>query len=503
MPHGINFGFAHANLQELKPNHNKMLRYQHLPLILIIAISYTLQGCVTNPVTGRTNLMLMSKEQEIAMGRDADPQIVAEFGLYEDEKLQQLIDRKGQEMAAISHRPDLNYEFKIVDSPVVNAFAVPGGYVYFTRGIMAHFNNEAEFAGVLGHEIGHIAARHSAQQYSKSMIAELGLAVGSALSDEFRQFSDLASQGVGLLFLKYSRDHERQSDKLGVEYSIKTGYNAHKMAEFFKTLDRMQGSRETGTLPEFLSSHPLPANRYKRVLELADEFQAELNATNLEVNRDRYLELIDGLVYGADPKQGYVAEGVFYHPVMKFRFPIPAQWQVNNTPSQVQMAPPNGEAILILGIGQGSSPQEAASNFAQQNQLQVIDTYNTQINGFQAVELFADQQQQNEVIRLGCYFIAYGGTIFQFVGVSRQKDFNQLLPVFNATARSFAQLTDPARINVQPERIRVREVGRSATLESALRNLGVPQDRLQEVAIVNSMMLDQQIAAGTKIKVIE
>src|SRR5690606_30412708 len=136
-------------------------------LLIMILLA---DSCAKNPVTGKNELMLLSKEQEIAMGKQSDPDIVAFFGIYQDEKLQNFIDVKGEAMAAVSHRPDLPYEFKIVDSPVVNAFAVPGGYVYFTRGIMAHFNNEAEFAGVLGHEIGHITARHSAKQYSNAML---------------------------------------------------------------------------------------------------------------------------------------------------------------------------------------------------------------------------------------------------------------------------------------------------------------------------------------------
>ena len=134
-------------------------------LISFLAASvFAFNNCARNPVTGKRQVVLMSEEQEIAMGKEADPQIVAQFGLYQDQALQAFITEKGKAMAAISHRPNLNYEFKIVDSEVLNAFAVPGGYVYFTRGIMAHFNNEAEFAGVLGHEIGHIAARHSVEQ---------------------------------------------------------------------------------------------------------------------------------------------------------------------------------------------------------------------------------------------------------------------------------------------------------------------------------------------------
>jgi predicted Zn-dependent protease len=169
----------------------------------------------------------MSEAQEIAMGKEADPQIVAQMGLYDNKELQAFITEKGKQMAAASHRPNLNYEFKIVDSDVLNAFAVPGGYVYFTRGIMAHFNNEAEFAGVLGHEIGHITARHSVAQQRNALLGQLGIIAGMVVSPEFGRFAETASQGLGLLFLKFGRDAERESDKLGVEYSSKIGYDAN------------------------------------------------------------------------------------------------------------------------------------------------------------------------------------------------------------------------------------------------------------------------------------
>ena len=218
------------------------MRKQYLVYFFILVL-LLFNSCSKNPVTGKNQFMLLSKSQEIAMGKQSDPDIVNFFGIYEDPTLQKFIKEKGEQMVAVSHRKGLDYEFKIVDSPVVNAFAVPGGYVYFTRGIMAHFNNEAEFAGVLGHEIGHITARHSAQQYSQSMLAQVGLVVGMVISPEFAQFADIAQSGVQLLFLKFGRDHERQSDKLGVEYSTKIGYDAQEMADFFQTLDRIGTGR--------------------------------------------------------------------------------------------------------------------------------------------------------------------------------------------------------------------------------------------------------------------
>ena len=259
-------------------------------------------------------------------------------------------------MAVISHRPNLGYQFRVLDSPVVNAFAVPGGFVYFTRGIMAHFNNEAEFAGVLGHEIGHITARHSAQQYSNQVLAQLGLVIGMAVSEDFARFGDLASQGLGLLFLKFSRDHESQSDELGVEYSSKIGYDAHQMADFFQTIDRLSGGNNGG-IPTFLSTHPNPADRNKKVHELATKWQQSSNVTpaNLKVNRDGYLRMIDGIVYGEDPRQGYVESNIFYHPELKFQFPVPQEWQLQNMASQVQMAPKDGKALMFMTLANEKS----------------------------------------------------------------------------------------------------------------------------------------------------
>ncbi len=284
--------------------------------IILTLVVFVLSSCSRNPVTGKKELILMSEGQEINMGKSYDPQVTASYGIYEDERLQAFITKKGKEMAAISHRPHLPYEFKVVDSPVVNAFAVPGGFVYFTRGIMAHFNNEAEFAGVLGHEIGHITARHSAKQYSNQMLGQVLFIGGLIVSEDFRSFADIANQGMGLLFLKFGRDNESESDMLGVDYSSQIGYDAKEMADFFNTLKRM---RDDGgqSIPTFLSTHPDPADRYNKVKQMANDKQSENPNKQYKVNRDSYLKMIDGIVYGEDPRQGYVENNVFYHPEPK------------------------------------------------------------------------------------------------------------------------------------------------------------------------------------------
>ena len=469
-----------------------------------------LDSCAKNPVTGKSDFMLMSKGQEVAMGQQSDPEIVGFFGLYENEPIQRFINQKGQEMVAVSHRKDLKYEFKIVDSPVVNAFAVPGGFVYFTRGIMAHFNNEAEFAGVLGHEIGHITARHSAKQYSNAMLGQIGLIAGSVISPEFAQYADVASQGLQVLFLKFGRDAESQSDKLGVEYSTKIGYDAQEMAGFFKTLDRMrpEGGEE---VPTFLSTHPDPADREVKVAKLAADWQRKVKDTKLEVNRDSYLKMIDGLVYGEDPKQGFVENNVFYHPVLKFQFSIPALWTVQNTPQQVQMAPKDGRAAMMLTLAQGNSLEAAAQGVLEKNQLKLMDSKKETVNGLPAIILIADQQaqqqqqqqQQQPLLRTLMYFIQYGDNIYNLIGLSTQQDFNSYMQLFQSTMGTFSVLTDQSKINKQPERVRIKTVPQNSTLAQAFSSFRVDQKRMEELAILNGMELNDQVTRGMLIKVIE
>ena len=464
-------------------------------------------NCARNPVTGKKQVVLMSEAQEIAMGKDADPQIVAQYGLYKDDALQAFITQKGKEMAAISHRPNLDYQFKIVDSDVLNAFAVPGGYVYFTRGIMAHFNNEAEFAGVLGHEIGHIAARHSVEQQRNVILGQVGLIAGMILSPELAQFGEAASQGLGLLFLKFGRDAERESDKLGVEYSSKIGYDAQYMAGFFNTLERKGAESGAAELPDFLSTHPNPGERNTSVAKLATEWKQKLNLVNPKVNRNEYLKRIEGLIYGEDPKQGFLENNVFYHPDLKLQFSIPQNWAYQNTPQSVQLASKDGKAMMMLMSAQGTSLRDAASTAMQQYKLQVMDSREININGLPAIAVVADplqqQQQQAAPIRTLSYFIQHGTNIYHLIGVSGVNDFNAYFPSFESSMKSFKELTDVSKINKKADRIRIKNVRQDGTLEQALRSYNVQEKRLQELAILNGKLLTDRVTAGTLIKVIE
>ncbi len=469
----------------------------------LILFTLIFGSCAQNPVTGKKEFMLMTEEQEISLGAEADPDIVKQYGVYNHPVLQKFVEDNGRRMAALSHRPGLNYQFRILDSPVVNAFALPGGYVYFTRGILAHFNNEAEFAGVLGHELGHITARHSAKQYSKQVITELLILGGMMVSEEFRRFSDVAQQGAGLLFLKFSRDNETESDELGVSYSTKAGYDAREMAGFFKTLEKL--GAESGSIPTFLSTHPDPGDRFTKVGKLADQARLESGNQDLKVNRNDYLSIINGVVYGDDPKQGFVDDGVFYHPVMRFRFDIPKGWNVQNMPSQVQLAPANGKAMLAMSMAEGKSLEAARDKAVADNKLTVIQSSETTVHGLRALRVLSEipaESSQSTSLKVLTYFIALDESIFKFHGLSSLTDFSSFESEMAASMTSFMRLTDPSKLNRQPMTIRIVEARESASLQKVLEKYQMPEKRWKELVLLNGLELSDMVEKGTSVKIL-
>lgn len=489
-------------------------------LFFFISI-FGLMSCSVNPVTGKKQLNFMPESQELAIGKESDPAVIAQFGLYPNDTLQKFIKEKGNLMASKSHRPNLPFEFRILDSDVINAFAVPGGYVYFTRGIMAHFNNEAQFAGVLGHEIGHITARHSSQQYTKQMLTQIAFMGGMIFSEKFRNISEQAMQGMQLLFLKFSRDDESESDVLGVKYSSAIGYDAKEMADFFKTLERVT-EKEGARVPEFMSTHPDPGNRYTTVTQLAKDYQTSNNLTDLKINRDSYLRMIDGIVYGPDPRQGYLDKSnfVFYHPEMKFEYPIPSNWQFQNSPQAVQAANQDGTAAIILTMSQKKSFSDAASELLEAYQLKnTSNPSNTKINGLDAYTFVAEQVLDNSTMqqmtteqktqadaeKLMVLFTLYqyNGAIYVLQGMTAKKDYNAQKNNFLYSMNGFKPLYDSKRINVLPERVKIVTVNSDASLKDVMTQNKIPANRMEEVAILNGMQQTTVLKKGTLVKMIE
>jgi predicted Zn-dependent protease len=483
------------------------MKFQFYVLLCLSGAGF-LSGCSKNPVTGKKEIIFMSKEKEIALGAESHPSIVATMGIYDDKNLQAFINEKGKAMANISHRPDLPYQFFIVDSPVVNAFAVPGGYVYFTRGIMAHFNNEAEFAGVLGHEIGHITARHSARQQTSQIFGQVGLMAGMVLSETVRGMADQTQQALGLLLLSYSREHETESDKIGVEYSSKIGYDAHQMADFFGTLKKI--SEKSGqTIPTFQSTHPDPGGRQTKVEKLATEYQ-KVHPAKYNVNRDVYLRKIEGIIYGEDPKQGFVENGQFYHPELKLQLPVPSGWQFENSPAQFQMAAKDGKSMMLFTLAPGKSLEEASAEVIKGYGLQVSENNKTTINGNPAIAMISTQAAQTQSgqqaaptqnsIQVATWLIQYGGNIYAIHGVAQAANFGGILGQFKSVAGGFKALTDQNILNRQPDRIRIRSVQRDGSLKDALKDFNQQDKQMDDLAIINGMGLSDKVTKGMLIK---
>jgi len=474
---------------------------------LILSIILLIPSCAINPVTGKRQLMFVTEEQEIAMGAQYHPKVISAFGIYENETLSKFLEEKGTQMGQLSHRPNLRYHFTILDSPVVNAFAVPGGYLYFTRGILAQFNSEAELIGVLGHEMGHVTARHTAQQQTNQQLGELLLVGGMIASKEIYEMADEVMAGMQLLFLSFSRENESESDRLGVEYATKMGYDAHKMADFFAVLDKMSMESSEGGVPTFLSTHPDPKNRFSTVHELTDEWQAKYPEEKFLVKHDTYLDMIDGIIYGEDPRQGYVENNTFYHPGLRFKFAFPGNWLLVNTPSQVQILSPDKDAGMVFRLSDESTPQAASQKTMNDLNLSVINSKATTVNRNEAVAVLSQQvnQTQNgkeQVTRVLSYFIKKGERVYEFHGISGDKDFDKNLVAFESTMQDFSTLTDQDKINIKPDRIRVRTIEKAGTVQEILTRLQVSKDQLEELALLNNHDLNDRLEEGSRIKII-
>jgi len=481
---------------------NRHIVRKNVVCVIAVALIVGAVSCAVNPVTGKKELMLMSSSDELAMGQQTDPQILQTYGKYEDADLARYVSALGKRLGALSHQPNLAYSIQVLDSPVVNAFAVPGGYVYLTRGILAYLNDEAELAGVVAHEIGHIAARHSAQQYSKAQFAQLGLGLGSAVSKTFRKYAGIAQAGVGLLFLSFSRSNEREADALGVEYSAKAGYDSNHMANLFVSLERLNPGESRGGLPGWFSTHPNPENRIAAIQRDTQVWREKIPQTRFAVNRDQYLQQIDGIVFGEDPRQGYVEGNAFYHPELRFQFPVPAGWKVNNTASQVQMIDQDQSAVILFSSAPEKTPSAAANAFINESKAAVVKSESTKVNGMPAHRLISDVTTEQGAIRVMSYFIQKGQAVYAFLGYTEQARFDGYSRVFDQTMGRFNNLTDSGKINVKPERLDVRRTTTQGSLRQALGRFGGSAAKLEDLAILNGMKLDDAVPGNAFLKVV-
>ncbi len=461
-------------------------------------------ACVRNPVTGGRQLALISTGQEIDIGKESHPEIIAEYGGVEDPALQEYFSRIGHDIAQISHRPDLPWTFTVLDSPVVNAFAVPGGFIYLTRGILAHMNNEAELAAVLGHEIGHVTARHSVTQISQQQLFGLGLGLGSIFSSRFRQFSGLAGTGIGILMLKYSRDHERQSDQLGVEYMSQVGYDPAQMSRFFELFQSLREEKGQ-SIPNWLSSHPAPPDRIGSTASAAERIKLDHPRSKYMINADAFLSRIEGLIYGENPREGFAEKNSFYHPNLRFQFDFPQGWDVQNTKRSVTFVEPQGKAAIELTLvppSEGQTPEEVAHTTSRQEGIKLIEGSRLRINGNPAYLGRYRLQSDSSAVEVLAAFIAYGKNLYQLAGMTSSSQYNSFAGAFDRTIRDFRQLTDSHILSVQPDRIQIHRAKRGETIRSLWKPKSQSRISVDDIALLNRLDPDQALNADTPVKLI-
>lgn len=458
---------------------------------IAVASVVSVIACATNPATGRRQLMLVSEAQEIAMGKEADQEAVAAYGLYPDPKVQAYVNELGQRLAAKSERPSLPWSFKVVDDPAVNAFALPGGYIYVTRGIMAHLRSEAEMVAVMGHEIGHVTARHSASQMSKQQLAMGGLVLGMAVKPELQQLAGLAQQGLGLLFLKFGRDDENQADELGLRYMTRQAYDPQEMLEVFGVLDGVTRAEGGGRMPDWLSTHPSPGNRLARIQGQI----ASTGASGTVVNRAEYLRRLDGMVFGENPREGFFRDNAFYHPDLRFQLAFPRGFKTQNQKQAVVGVSEAQDALVALTLASGASPEEAARQFFSQQGVQAGRSGRDTIGGLPAYTAFFDAATEEGTLRGEVSFVSYDGKIYQLMGYTPVARFSAYQNAFDAAIRSFSRLTDPRYLGVQPKRLELVKLERQMALPEFARAYPSTVE-LGTIGLINGVGANQLLPGG-------
>jgi predicted Zn-dependent protease len=463
----------------------------------MVVLSVFVTGCATNPATGERHINLYNEAQEIQIGRDSDQQIRASFGLYPDQQLADYVAELGSKLASKSERPNLPWTFRVLDDPTVNAFALPGGYIYVTRGILAYLNNEAELAGVMGHEIGHVNAQHSVYRMSSQQLTQLGLGVGMILSPELAKYGQLASTGLGLLFLKFSRDDETQADELGLRYMGRENYDPKEMVAVMAMLDGVSQSAGGGRIPEWLSTHPNPGNRKEHIQGLIN--MREDAYAGSKVNRQWYLERIDGLVFGKNPREGFFEENTFYHPDLKFRCDFPKGWETTNMKQGVVGASPPQDAIIQITLTDKHSIEAAAREFFSQEGITAGTRQTGEINGLPEVSGEFTVNTEQGALRGKVTFIDYEDIVYQLLGYSTEQSWPSYATVVNSSIRSFDELTDPKILAVQPLRLEIVTLDEPMTFKEFKRRY--PSSVSSEtLGLINRVKPNDRLDEGTMLK---
>ncbi len=470
----------------------------HVLLTLFLLLVVT--GCAQNPVTGRADFVMMSEKQELALGRQADAEVKKQYVVYANPRLQEYVNRVGQALAQHSHRSGLEYHFTVLDSPEVNAFALPGGYVYITRGILAYLNSEAELAAVLGHEIGHVTARHGVRQQSAAQAANIGLTIASIFLPEIntnlgRNLSNLLG---GALLSGYGRDQEMEADRLGAEYLARTDYDPQAIVNVIGVLKNQELqdaalAKIEGRAPRryhgVFASHPDNEARLQQAVAEA----GQKNVAQPIVARAPFLAATNGLVFNDNVEQGVVRQNRFLQPEMGIAVQLPAGWQVHNLPDSLMAIAPQGAAQMQMKLGkQNGSPASIVRSMFNNNPAVEEIT----INGLSAALLI----QPTQTVAV----LYHERQAYLLVGKGKDATtFEAHKAEMLAAIRSFRNLTAAERKQIKPLTLRVITAKPGDSIATLAKNSPLGQSAESYLRLVNALYPTGEPRPGDQIKIIE
>jgi predicted Zn-dependent protease len=487
-----------------------------LGMVAMAILASALGGCTTNPATGSQSFTaFMSPEKEVEVGRDEHPKILKHYGgELDDPKLRAYVDNVGQRLAQHSELPELKFTFTVLNSDITNAFALPGGYIYVSRGLLSLASNEAELAGVLGHEIGHVTARHTAQRYSRAVATGIAATAVGVLESIFLGTNVVGQVGAqaGQLYLaSYSRDQELEADTLGVRYLGKTGYAPNAMSSFLAKLEAESAltaelAGKPGSTNEFniMATHPRTQDRVREAIAAARE-QGAVPA-DARIGREEFLNAIDGMAYGGDRKSGFVRNRVFVHPAMRFQFEVPPGFVLINSDRNVAATGPNNATILF---DRESKPQVAG--VAMTNYLSAVWGRNLRlqqverlmINEMDAATAAARVQTNSGARDLRLVAIRYdASTIYRFLFVTQPADTAGLNEWLRRTTYSFRRLTEAEAARANPLKVRVVTVGATDTVQSLSRRMAFDTAQERRFRLINGLQADDAVRPGERVKII-
>lgn len=488
-----------------------------IPVTLSLLGALALGACSANPATGKQSFTgFMSPEEEIRVGVQEHPKVLEQFGgELDDPKLAAYVQDLGYRLAQTSEMPNLAWKFTIVNSPIINAFALPGGYIYVSRGLMGMASNEAELAGVLSHEIGHVTARHIAQRYSTAQAANIGVNIIGVIGQAAglgRAGGDLASLGATFMLQSFSREQESESDMLGVRYMTNLGYDPQGMVTFFEKLrasdviEAKKAGKDEKSVDavNLLSTHPRTKDRIEQSIDLAHK---NGGATHM-LNVDRYLLHIDGLAWGDDESQGTVRGRVFTHAALGFRFEVPEGFKIENHPDIVFAKDEAGTVIKFAGAATrevkdaGSMERYLLYRWTQSGKLEGVE--HITINGMQAVTgrtRMTSGFQTFEVRRIVIEMDKDNYWRFQFEVPSNQID--KMNEPLRRTTYSFRKPTSEEMKEARAFRVRVVEVGPGVTKQNLIDSMAIPEFKDEYFHAINGFAPDDAAQPGQKVKVIK